>query len=77
MIEGWWLEGRSPKINEGLAKDEMYVFGANREIMGWVHMRPRAIVGLFILYQLSALFVPYLNPLRSRIQHPENSIPPA
>ncbi len=51
VIEGW-LEGRSPKGNKGIAKNEMYVFKANREIIGWVHVRSRAIVGLLICFQL-------------------------
>lgn len=47
VIEGW-LQGRSPEGYKGIAKNEMYVFEANREIIGWVHVRPKEIVGLFV-----------------------------
>jgi putative acetyltransferase len=47
VIEGW-LKGRSPEGYKGIAKNEMYVYEKNGEIVGWSHVRPKAIVGLFV-----------------------------
>jgi GNAT superfamily N-acetyltransferase len=47
VIEGW-LKGRKPEGYKGVAKNEMYVFEENDEILGWIHVRPNNIIGLFV-----------------------------
>ena len=47
VIEGW-LEDRSPEGYKGISKNEMYVFERNGEIIGWSHVRPNGLVGLFV-----------------------------
>ena len=43
-----WLKGRTPEGYKGIAKNEMYVFEENDEILGWIHVRPNNIIGLFV-----------------------------
>ena len=43
-----WLKGRSPEGYRGIAKNEMYVFERDGKILGWSHVRPKCIVGLFV-----------------------------
>ena len=47
VIEGW-LKGRKPEGYKGIVKNEMYVFDAGNEILGWIHVRPDNIIGLFV-----------------------------
>ena len=49
VIDGW-LEGRSPEHYRvrGIAKNEMFVYEKEGEIVGWSHVRPKGIVGLFV-----------------------------
>ena len=47
VIEGW-LQDRSPEGYKGIAKNEMYVYEEKGKIVGWSHVRPKAIVGLFV-----------------------------
>ena len=47
VIESW-LEGRTPEGYKGIPKNEMYVFEVEGEIVGWSHVRPKAVVGLFV-----------------------------
>ena len=47
VIEGW-LKGRKPEGYKGIARNEMYVFEENNEILGWIHVRPDNIIGLFV-----------------------------
>src|SRR3974390_19727 len=43
-----WLAGRSPEGYKGLAKGEMYVFEENGAILGFSHVRPTCIGGVFV-----------------------------
>jgi len=47
VIEGW-LEGRSPEGYKGIAKNEMYVYEEQGKIVGWSHVHPEGIAGLFV-----------------------------
>jgi putative acetyltransferase len=47
VIDGW-LEGRSPERYRGIAKGEMYVFEENGAVVGFSHVKPGAIIALFV-----------------------------
>ena len=47
VINGW-LDGRSPDGYIGIAKNEMFVYEKSGEILGWSHVRPEMLVGLFV-----------------------------
>lgn len=47
VIDGW-LTGRDPGGYGGIANNEMFVFEREGIILGWSHVRPRGIAGLFV-----------------------------
>lgn len=47
VIDGW-LAGRSPEGYKGIAKNEMYVYVEEGNIIGWSHVNSGGILGLFV-----------------------------